>query len=535
MDRRSFVTGAAAGGLTLIAGTDVTSAARRARRKRIVRGGAFLHGVAAGAPGEREVLLWTRLSELERTSRVRLEVARDADFRNVVERRTVEAVRWRDFTARQRVTRGLEPGREYFYRWETATAQSPVGRFRTALPADSQEPVRVGFFSCQDYQAGYYTALAGLAAEKDLDLVVCLGDYIYERTFYSGPADRRDTTGVNRDGDVQTLPEYRQKYALYHADPNLQALRAAHPLVAAWDDHEIEDNWAADQPGEATPEAERRVAFAQRKRAGQLAFFEWMPRLRSREELMRVYGSVRLGANAELFLLDTRSYRDDQPCGDEIIVPCPEAEDRQATLLGDAQKAWLEQAVPASRATWKIVGTQVMAMAFDSAPGQTVNVDGWDGYGRERREVLEALRGAGTKNLTFITGDVHTFFAGTVHVNGRITTPAVGTEFVGGSITSLGFESYFGPTTPVTQEAVRGTARTTPSRTGWSAATACSRRAATSSWSPTVRPPRWRSPEPRCATSPASGWRPDRRRSSACSPPVRRQAGEQLPRPSRVG
>ena len=111
--------------------------------------------------------------------------------------------------------------------------------------------------------------------------------------------------------------------------------------------------------------------------------------------------------------------------------------------------------MPASTATWKVAATQVMAMAFDSAPGQTVNVDGWDGYGRERREVLEALRAAGTNNFVCITGDVHSFFAGTVHVNGRVTTPAVGTEFVGGSITSLGFEEYFGPTTPVTQEGVR--------------------------------------------------------------------------------
>ena len=453
MDRRTFVTGAAAGGLGLISGVDATSAAKRAARKRVVRGGAFSHGVAAGAAGERDVMLWTRLSDVSRTSRVRLEVARDADFRNVVERRLVEAVRWRDFTARQRVTKGLKPGEEYFYRWETATAQSPVGRFRTALPADSAEPVRIGFFSCQDYQAGYYTALAGLAAEKDLDLVVCLGDYVYERAFYQGPADRRDTTGANKDGEVQTLAEYRQKYALYHADPNLQALRAAHPLVAAWDDHEVEDNWARDEPGEKTMQP--RVAFAERKRAGQLAFFEWMPRLRLREELMRIYGSLRLGGNAEVFLLDTRSYRDDQPCGDELIVPCPEAETREATLLGAAQKQWLKAAVPASSARWKVVGTQIMAMAFDSVPGQTVNVDGWDGYGRERQEVLEHLRAAGTQNLTFITGDIHTFFAGTVHANGRVTTPAVGTEFVGGSITSKGLEEYFGPAAAAGQEGVR--------------------------------------------------------------------------------
>jgi alkaline phosphatase D len=171
---------------------------------------------------------------------------------------------------------------------------------------------------------------------------------------------------------------------------------------------------------------------------------------------MRVYGSVRLGGMAELFLLDTRSYRDDQPCGDQLIVPCPEAETRSATLLGAAQKQWLTTAVPASSARWKVVGTQIMAMSFDSAPGQTVNVDGWDGYGRERQEVLEALRARGTKDLTFVTGDIHTFFAGTVHTNGRVTTPAVGTEFVGGSITSKGLEDYFGPAAAGAEQGVRG-------------------------------------------------------------------------------
>jgi alkaline phosphatase D len=239
------------------------------------------------------------------------------------------------------------------------------------------------------------------------------------------------------------------------ATRTLQALRAAHPLVAVWDDHEIEDNWAGPRPGEATPEGERRVDFAERKRAGQLAFFEWMPRLRPREELMRIYGTLRRGANAELFLLDTRSYRDDQPCGDEIIVPCPDAETGARTLLGDAQKRWLLSALPASKARWKVVGTQIMAMALDSAPGQTLNVDGWDGYGRERAEVFEGLRAAGARDVTFITGDIHTFFAGTVHTNGRVTTPALGTEFVGGSITSKGLEEYFGGASPATAEGVR--------------------------------------------------------------------------------
>jgi alkaline phosphatase D len=388
-----------------------------------------------------------------------VEIARDRDFRNVIYRKTVLSEAQRDFTVHHPAFhRVLRPGERYWYRFFTCDRDSPVGTFMTARPADSREPVRIGFFSCQDYQAGFYTAHAGLAAEPDLDLVVCLGDYIYERTFYPGPAERRDTTGVNRDADVQTLPEYRQKYALYRSDPQLQAMHAAHPVLAIVDDHEIEDNWARDEPGEATGgegNPARRVPFLERRRAGYDAFFEWMPKIRNAQEPDRTYGSLRLGANAEVFLLDTRRYRDDQPCNDAFVTPCPDSEAEGRTLLGPGQKAWLKEAVSSSRARWKVVANQIMIMSLDSAPGTSVNQDQWDGYGAERREVLGHFLERGVQDLTFITGDIHTFFAGQVHVNGRVTTPAVGTEFVGGSITSLGFENIFGQGTLATEPGIR--------------------------------------------------------------------------------
>ena len=451
MDRRSFVGAAllAGGGLWLGPRAPVSAASKAIAREPRLREGAFRHGVAAGLPGERSITLWTRVSDVERSGRVKLEVAKDPEFRTLVHRQTVRAAAVRDFTARATITpKGLRPGEQYWYRFSTLAGSSPVGRFRTARPLDSREPVRIGWFSCQDWGSGYYGAHRGLAAEEDLDLVVCLGDYVYERTFYNGPADRRDTTGTNGDGEVQSLPEYRDKYALYRSDPDLQAMHAAHPFVAVWDDHEVEDNWARDEPGEAT--RVRRGPFLERRRVAYLAFFEWMPRFRLPADPSRIYDAIRLGANAELVLLDTRQYRDDQPCGDEVLQPCPDAETGQRTLLGRQQREWFVDRVLRSGARWKVVGTQIMIMSLDSAPGQTVNVDQWDGYGTERRQVLEALRAGGVQDLTFITGDIHTFFAGDVHVNGRVTTPAVGTEFVGSSITSLGFES-FGPAGPALQ------------------------------------------------------------------------------------
>jgi alkaline phosphatase D len=353
-DRRTFVTGAAAGigSLALLGPESAADAARRRVRRKgvpLALDGRFRQGVASGQPGETAVTLWTRVEELERRSRLQVEIATDADFRRVVARKNVYADPSRGYAISARVTKGLRPGEQYHYRFYTCNESSAVGRFRTARPADSQEPVRIGFFSCQDFQAGYYTAHAGLARE-DVDLLVCLGDYIYERSFYDGPAERADTTGANKDAEVQTLDEYRDKYNLYHSDENLLAVRASAPLLPIWDDHEVEDNWAADKPGEATGEV--RVPFPERRANAFQAFFEMMPRIPLKGATSQIYGSIPLGANAELFLLDTRQYRDDQACGDQFGVPCADSDAPGRTLLGADQKAWLKNALSSSRAAW---------------------------------------------------------------------------------------------------------------------------------------------------------------------------------------
>jgi len=454
--RRAVVGGALATGGAVLLGGPAAVGARKPRRKLkepFLRSGDFHLGVGSGFPGTDEVTLWTRVDDVDRNSRIRLEVARDKDFRKVVLRRDVRVPVVRDSTVHTRIKGGpLKPGEEFFYRFATRTTSSDIGRFRTARPADSREPVRIGVFSCQDYQAGYFGAHRAIAQDDDLDVVVCLGDYVYEQTFYDGPEDRKDTLGASKDAFVVTLDEWRQKYRLYKADPNLRALHASHPTVAIWDDHEVEDNYAGDQRDSAKTEP---VSYdiKDRRRNGYLAFFEYMPRLRAKPADTRIYGSLRLGRTAELFLLDQRQYRDQQPCGGALIVPCPDAETGARSYLGAQQKAWFKDAVASSDATWKVVANQLMIMSVDSVPGVTVNVDAWDGYGAERREILEHFAAKGVKDLTFLTGDIHTFFAGTVHTNGRVTSPAIGTEFVGGSITSHGFEGFFPD--PVQRESIK--------------------------------------------------------------------------------
>jgi alkaline phosphatase D len=440
--RRTLLAGAAGAGVVALTGNW-----RRAlgASNEVASGGVFAQSVASGQPGTDAITLWTKLSQLERPGLIQYEVSPDPDFRSVIARHSVPLDAGLDYAVTTRLqTAKLKPGEHYYYRFLTCDRSSPVGRFKTLRPADSNEPVRIAFFSCQEWNGGYYTAHQALAEEQDLDAVVCLGDYVYERNYYSGP--RTDTSGPNRDGDVQTLPEYRQKYALYHTDPNLLRVRETHPIIATWDDHEVEDNYAGDNGGDAEPS--RRVSFLTRRAAAYQAFFEHMPKVRDPSAPERVYGGVTLGRHADLLMLDQRHYRSDQPCGDPVAQPCPESEDAGRTMLGPDQKAWFLGALAGSRATWKLVGNPLMVMALEVVPrGASFTYDSWDGYKAERREIMDFIGSRGIGNVAFLTGDIHTFFAGNVTPSGREgpgEPAAVATEFVGGAITSQGIADQYG-------------------------------------------------------------------------------------------
>ena len=242
-----------------------------------------------------------------------------------------------------------------------------------------------------------------------------------------------------RDGEAQTLDEYRRKYSLYHTDERLLEVRRQFPLLAIWDDHEVEDNYAGGLPGGAAKS--RRVPFADRRANGYRAWYEHMPRTGTGD----IYGRVPLGA-AELFLLDTRQYRDDQPCNPSdafVSNPClPSDYDKPGrTLLGATQKAWLKDALAGSQAKWKLIANQVMITSLDAPPHNPINTDSWDGYGAERAELIDFIGASGIKDVSFITGDIHTYFTGEVTRSGRrgpTDGPVRATEFVGGAIMSPG-------------------------------------------------------------------------------------------------
>jgi alkaline phosphatase D len=448
LDRRSFIfAGAAAAGATALARDPLTAASRAA----VPRAGevAFPQGVASGQATCRGITLWTLAEGLEQSSRLRLELSRDPDFRSVLLRRDVLVEERRNFTVHARLDRRpLEPGEQYFYRFFSSDSESPIGRFRTSLPGDSCQPVRIGFFSCQRYPSGFYTAHDGLA-DEDLDMVVCLGDYLYE-----GENDGEGIPGRGHvpDREIARLADYRTRYAQYHSDPSLIRMRQSHPMMAIWDDHEVDNNYSRNRPGDDMEVGG--IPFRRREQNAYRAFFEHMPRVRNSAERDRIYGSLSLGRNAELFLLDERQYRDDQPCGDQIgTANCPEAFEEGRTMLGRRQKRWFTQALEASRATWKVVANQVMIMALDFPAQNPINPDQWDGYKAERAELMRFISARGVDDVTFVTGDIHTFFAGQVTPSGRqpSTERAAATEFVGGSISSEGIADGAG-TTPEERE-----------------------------------------------------------------------------------
>lgn len=426
LTRRRFLARSGVAGAGLVLAPTALGQGRRP-----LRGGWFSQGVISGDPTPRAITLWTMVDEAERSGTVRLEVARDRDFRRVVARANVATGARSGHTVKARVT-GLRPHERYFYRFETRDETSPVGRFQTALPADSNEPVRFAFFSCADYTHGFYNAYE-LMAREDIDFVVNLGDYIYAEAYHTGE------TAVRRDriGEARTLADYRAKYALYRSDPALRRLHARVPMISIWDDHEVQDNYAGGAPGGGLDPAKR---YSQRRRAAAYrAFFEHMPLLAPRRDRTRIYRSLRFGKAVELLMLDERQYRADQPCGDRAAGPdCPERHGTRP-FLGDRQLAFAKQRLQASDATWKVMGNGVPIMPVKVGPSAYQTFDLWHGYLAEREALLSHIRDRRIRDVVFVAGDFHTFFAGDVRP-GESANPAdtLATEFVAGSITSNG-------------------------------------------------------------------------------------------------
>ncbi|WP_381799186.1 alkaline phosphatase D family protein [Streptomyces niveus] len=409
----------------------------------------FTLGVGSGDPQPGSVLLWTRLapspyesdSGLPRSRvSVRWEVSHDERFTRIVRRGTATAHPEFDHSVHVEVT-GLDADRFYFYRFRAGTWVSPVGRTRTA-PARSANigELKLAAVSCQAYHDGYFTAYKHLAAE-DLDVVIHLGDYLYEYavTAVGGArnyTDRRLPAHYNR--ETITLEDYRLRYGLYKSDPDLMAAHAAHPFIVTWDDHETENNYADETPENDVPPEE----FLLRRAAAYRAYWENQP-LRTPQQPegpdMRLYRRLHFGRLAQFDILDTRQYRSNQAYGDGWQVPGPESEDPARTMTGETQERWLLNGWRQSRAIWNVVPQQVtFAQRRDvPRPDFKLSMDGWDGYPASRKRILDGAAAAGLDNLMVLTGDVHVGYG--FDLKADFNDPGsrtVGTEIVATSIAS---------------------------------------------------------------------------------------------------
>ena len=445
IDRRTFVKLGGLSAVALVLGAGPF--AQKAWVETRVSDYPFTLGVASGDPSPDGVVLWTRLAPdvsngggmPDREVPVRWEVARDESFRRVVQE-GVESARPELGHSVHVEVEGLEPGREYYYRFKAGSELSPTGRTKTA-PASSAavSEMTFAFASCQQYEHGYFTAYRRMA-EEDLDLVVHLGDYIYEYGTYEDLAPNGNVR-VHGSPRVQTLQDYRDRYALYRRDEDLQAAHAAFPWIVTWDDHEAENNYAGEFPENGPASA----LFVQRRASAYQAYYEHMPLRRSsmpRGPDMPIYRRLAFGDLAEFNVLDTRQYRDNQANGDGNKPPTPETRDPDRTLLGEEQERWLMDGLAASGARWNVL-TQQLFFARADKPGVDGrlyrDMDAWDGYDGCRDRIVDFISRQDVENPVVLSGNVHANWANQILADfDDPDSPPVCAEFVGTSISSIG-------------------------------------------------------------------------------------------------
>jgi alkaline phosphatase D len=464
----------------------------------------FRYGVASGDPLSDRVILWTHAKPIvgEGAISLQYEVAIDMMFTSIVSRGEVMSTPDTGFTVKVDAM-GLNPGKTYFYRFRRGEDRSPVGTTRT-LPDASASEVRFAVFSCSNYPAGFFNVYAE-AAKSDAQYAIHLGDYIYEYASTGYASDQAAKLGRVSDpvNEILSLADYRKRYAQYRSDPDLQTLHAKMPMIAVWDDHEIaNDAW---KDGAENHDPSKEGTWAARKTAALAAYHEWMP-IRSAADRSIIYRSFDFGNLLSLHMLDTRLVGRDQqiPIEDLAGLSGP-AKQASATasfsaptrqLLGSTQANWLNSQMAASKATWQVLGQQVLMARMEfpvsvlaalnpsdtSAEAQAAgskavsdyltakatpaalrtpmqlalmdpktnpklgyNLDAWDGYIVARETLLGAAAQLG-KKLISLAGDTHNAWHSKLSLMG-LANPAmagmkVGEEFATSSVSSPGIESY---------------------------------------------------------------------------------------------
>jgi alkaline phosphatase D len=456
--------------LLLKAGTLGLGALAAPAMARLTAARGFAHGVASGEPGQRSVMLWTRHVP---GGRLHWQVSPTPDFRRIVAEGTAIAEAEHDYCVKP-VATGLRPGRWYHYRFrDDRGSVSEVGRTRT-LPEGRTDRFALGIFSCANLPFGYFNAYAHAAGRRDLDLVVHLGDYLYEYPRGTYPSEREAMAGrsIEPAGEAVALADYRLRYAAYRSDPDLRELHRLFPMVMMWDDHETaNDSWSG---GAENHDPKTEGPWSARKSAARRACREWLPV--SDDE----WEAYEIGDLATLFRPETRlAGRSEPPDYARIVAGAKDMRaalaafrdkswhDEGRTMLGSEQEAWLaggfKRSVAAGTrcqllAQQTVMGYLVLppeakgwiapeapeflrrraALATAAAElGLPLNLDSWDGYPAARVRLLQSASDAGA-NLLVLSGDSHNAWAFDLPYGGAPS----GAEFAVPSVTSPGFEAY---------------------------------------------------------------------------------------------
>ncbi|MDA0651248.1 MAG: alkaline phosphatase D family protein, partial [Proteobacteria bacterium] len=346
------------------------------------------------------------------------------------------------------------------------------------LPVGAVSEFKMAVASCSNYPQGFFHAYRDIA-ESDLDVVLHLGDYLYEYHLgrYSNPvAENQFGRTVEPEHEILVLEDYRIRHGLYRTDPDLLAAHAAHPWITVWDDHELANNtWQTGAENHNEGEGD----FFRRIQAARQAYHEWMPiRTGPEGDQGVIYRAFQIGDLADLIMLDTRLVgRDEQLDYGKGIERAGSVEaflkndlyNPERQMLGKEQEAWLQQALQSSKtrgATWQVLGQQVLMgklnipvippeevaklelsefarprfeQAQQLAPyGLPSNLDAWDGY-PAARERLFAMLSADATNPVSLAGDTHNGWAfNLTNAQGE----AVGVEWGTPGVSSPGLENY---------------------------------------------------------------------------------------------
>ncbi len=406
----------------------------------------FTLGVASGYPTPQSVVLWTRLAlrpqqpggglPADAVVPVKWEIATDDRMKNIV-REGVDYATAEWAHSIHAEPGGLEPGRDYWYRFTAGGQRSPIGRTRTAPRADADNArMRIAVASCQQYEHGYYVAYRHML-DDDLDLVVHVGDYIYEGSW--GENRIRD----HESPEAITLSDYRIRHALYRGEKELQDAHAAYPWLVTWDDHEVENDYA----GVVSEEDDTTVWFLARRAAAYRAYYEHMPLPRRAAPYgadMRLFARRSFGQLANVMLLDSRQYRSPLACTspsrrNSRAVNCSEIHEKSRTKLGQVQEYWARDQMAASGARWNIFaqGTVMAYIDGQPGPGEMFGNDGWNGYQAARERFMESIEQTQVTNPIVLGGDVHSFIAANHHrAPADLTSPVIASELVTSSVTS---------------------------------------------------------------------------------------------------